>query len=108
MGLDEAYLELTGLERYRAAARSVKDAVRAETGLVCSIGIGPSKLVAKVASDADKPDGFLALTAADARERFGIGLARTRARDRPEDGRAARAPGRERRCRHSAPPRTAG
>ena len=32
------------------------------TGLACSIGIGPNKLVAKVASDADKPDGFLMLT----------------------------------------------
>jgi DNA polymerase IV len=71
VGLDEAYLDLTGLDRYRAAARSVKEAVRAETGLVCSIGIGPSKLVAKVASDAEKPDGFVELTAAAARERFG-------------------------------------
>ena len=48
----------------------MKAAVIAETGLRCSVGIGPSKLVAKVASDADKPDGFLELTAAEARERF--------------------------------------
>jgi len=71
VGLDEAYLDLTGLERPNAAARRIKSAVRAATGLACSIGIGPNKLVAKVASDADKPDGFLALTAAQARERFG-------------------------------------
>jgi len=70
VGLDEAYLDLTGIERPNAAARRVKAAVRAATGLGCSIGIGPSKLVAKVASDADKPDGFLALTAAEAGERF--------------------------------------
>ena len=70
VGLDEAYLDLTGIERPKAAARQVKTAVTAATGLGCSIGIGPSKLVAKVASDADKPDGFLALTAAEARERF--------------------------------------
>ncbi len=70
MGLDEAYLELTGIERWRAAARRLKGAVVEETGLVCSIGIGPSKLVAKVASDADKPNGFLALTRAEACARF--------------------------------------
>jgi DNA polymerase IV len=52
VGLDEAYLDLTGIERPRAAARRVKAAVRERTGLACSIGIGPSKLVAKVASDA--------------------------------------------------------
>jgi DNA polymerase IV len=70
VGLDEAYLDLTGFERYRAAARRVKEAVRSETGLTCSVGIGPSKLVAKVASDAEKPDGFVELTAAEARARF--------------------------------------
>lgn len=70
MGLDEAYLDLTGIERWRAAARRLKSAVRDETGLVCSIGVGPNKLVAKVASDADKPDGFLALTRAEACARF--------------------------------------
>ncbi len=70
VGLDEAYLELTGLDRPRAAARRLKVAVVGETGLVCSVGIGPSKLVAKVASDADKPDGFLVLTRQEACERF--------------------------------------
>ncbi len=70
VGLDEAYLELTGLDRPRAAARRLKAAVLAKTGLVCSIGIGPSKLVAKVASDADKPDGFLVLSREEACERF--------------------------------------
>ena len=70
VGLDEAYLDLTGLDRHRAAARRVKSAVNDATGLVCSIGIGPNKLVAKVASDADKPDGFVELTQAEARERF--------------------------------------
>jgi len=70
MGLDEAYLDLSGLERPRAAALRLKQAVRQRTGLCCSIGMGPSKLVAKVASDADKPDGFLVLTREQARERF--------------------------------------
>lgn len=70
VGLDEAYLDMTGIARPKAAARRIKAAVRDATGLACSIGIGPNKLVAKVASDADKPDGFLCLTAAEARERF--------------------------------------
>ena len=70
VGLDEAYLDLTGLERPKAAARRVRAAVRERTGLNCSIGIGPSKLVAKVASDAEKPDGFVVLTREQACERF--------------------------------------
>ena len=70
VGLDEAYLDLTGLDRHRSAARRVKEAVKAETGLTCSVGVGPNKLVAKVASDAEKPDGFLELTAEGARIRF--------------------------------------
>jgi DNA polymerase-4 len=70
VGLDEAYLDLSGYERHRAAARSVKAAVIDATGLRCSIGIGPSKLVAKVASDADKPDGFLELSQEQACLRF--------------------------------------
>ena len=70
VGLDEAYLDLSALDRPRAAAQRVKAAVRDDTGLGCSIGIGPSKLVAKVASDAEKPDGFVVLTRAQARERF--------------------------------------
>jgi DNA polymerase-4 len=71
VGLDEAYLDLTGLDRYRSAARRVKEAVRSETGLTCSVGLGPNKLVAKVASDAEKPNGFVDLSAEAARERFG-------------------------------------
>src|SRR5881409_2612998 len=67
VGLDEAYLDLTGLDRPKAAARRVKAAVRERTGLGCSIGIAPSKLVAKVASDAEKPDGFVVLSRSEAR-----------------------------------------
>jgi DNA polymerase IV len=70
VGLDEAYLDLTGIERPRAAARRVKAAVAERTGLTCSIGIGPSKLVAKMASDAEKPDGFVVLSQEDAQRRF--------------------------------------
>jgi DNA polymerase-4 len=68
--LDEAYLDLTDLERPTPAARRIKAAVQDLTGLSCSIGVGPSKLVAKVASDAEKPDGFVVLSAEEARIRF--------------------------------------
>jgi DNA polymerase-4 len=71
VGLDEAYLDLTGIERPKAAARRVKAAVLERTGLCCSLGIGPNKLVAKMASDADKPDGFVVLSRELALERFG-------------------------------------
>jgi DNA polymerase IV len=71
VGLDEAYVDLSGLERPKAAARRLKAAVRERTGLVCSMGLGPSKLVAKVASDAEKPDGFVVLTREQACKRFG-------------------------------------
>lgn len=71
VGLDEAYMDLSEFERPRAAGRRIKAAVTDRTGLACSIGIGPNKLVAKVASDADKPNGFLMLSAEEARARFG-------------------------------------
>ena len=70
VGLDEAYLDLTDLERPKVAARRLKTAVRERTGLNASIGIGPNKLVAKVASDADKPNGFVVLSREQACERF--------------------------------------
>lgn len=70
VGLDEAYLDLAGLYSPRTAMRRVISEIRAQTGLTCSVGIGPNKLVAKVASDAEKPAGFLALTREQACARF--------------------------------------
>ncbi len=70
VGLDEAYMELTGLPAPHASMRRVCEEIEATTGLGCSIGIGPSKLVAKVASDAEKPRGFVVLSRAQACERF--------------------------------------
>jgi DNA polymerase-4 len=70
VGLDEAYLELTGLPAPHATMRMVRADIERSTGLSCSIGIGPSKLVAKVASDAEKPRGFVVLTREQACERF--------------------------------------
>jgi DNA polymerase-4 len=60
--LDEAYLDLTGLLSPRAEMRRLVAAIERATGLHASVGIGPNKLVAKVASDLDKPRGFVVLT----------------------------------------------
>jgi DNA polymerase IV len=70
VGLDEAYLDLSGLPAPHAAMRRLVHEVSGQTGLHCSIGIGPNKLVAKVASDAEKPRGFVVLTREQACERF--------------------------------------
>lgn len=63
LSLDEAFLDLTGTERLlgppRAAGEALRRAVREEVGLAVSVGIGPSRTIAKLASDAAKPDGLL-------------------------------------------------
>jgi DNA polymerase-4 len=69
-GIDEAYLDFTDLigdagdpwERAREIALSIKLAVREATSLGCSIGVTPNKLLSKIASDLDKPDGLTLLT----------------------------------------------
>jgi DNA polymerase-4 len=62
VGLDEAYLDLGDSDFPKSECRRVKHRIREETGLVCSIGLAPNKLLAKIASDLDKPDGFCVLT----------------------------------------------
>ena len=69
-GVDEGYLDLSDDPAPMAALRRLVEEVRAATGLSASIGIGPNKLVAKVASDAEKPRGFVALSREMACERF--------------------------------------
>ncbi|HEX4956112.1 MAG TPA: DNA polymerase IV [Thermoanaerobaculia bacterium] len=62
VALDEAYLDVTErLEPWGSAtaiAREIRRRVRQERGLTVSIGVGPNRLVAKIASDFDKPDGL--------------------------------------------------
>ncbi|HUH79899.1 MAG TPA: DNA polymerase IV [Solirubrobacteraceae bacterium] len=70
VGLDEAYLDVEGLFSPRAAMRRLVAEIKASTRLTCSVGIGPNKLVAKVASDAEKPAGMVALTREQACQRF--------------------------------------
>jgi len=85
-GIDEIYIDLTqvGLgdgvrtadetvaavaDRARCVGRAIKDAVRTATGLSCSIGISPNKLLSKIASELDKPDGLTVLNAGDVAQR---------------------------------------
>jgi DNA polymerase-4 len=67
--VDEAFLDVTGSRRLfgppQAIARRIQQMVYAEHGLTCSIGIGPNKLLAKLASDINKPAGIGELRAAD-------------------------------------------
>jgi DNA polymerase-4 len=83
-GIDEIYIDLTGVappeerdlarepaagddpwQRARTVAHAIKRAVRAATGLTCSIAVAPNKLLAKIASELDKPDGLTLLRSAD-------------------------------------------
>ncbi len=70
VGLDEAYLDLSGLFSPRTAMRRLVSDIAAAVGITCSVGIGPNKLVAKVASDAEKPAGFVVLSREQACARF--------------------------------------
>jgi DNA polymerase-4 len=86
-GIDEIYIDLTDVdspgaettvrepesdawERVTGIALSIKDAVRAATGLSCSIGVAPNKLLAKIASELDKPDGLTLVRAVDIEDRI--------------------------------------
>lgn len=61
-GIDEIYIDLTQHpEESQALARRIKQAVADATGLTCSICIAPNKLLAKIGSDLDKPDGLTLL-----------------------------------------------
>ena len=70
IGLDEAYLDLSTMPAPRAEMRRLALDIERGTALGASIGIGPNKLVAKVASDAEKPRGFVVLSREQACERF--------------------------------------
>ncbi len=90
-GIDEIYIDLTGVappedstraashdaasaedpwQRARRVAKAIKRAVRAATGLSCSIAVASNKLLAKIASELDKPDGLTMLADADVATRI--------------------------------------
>jgi DNA polymerase-4 len=77
-GIDEIYIDLTDLveasatdgspdpwARARIVATDIQRAVREATGLSCSIGITPNKLLSKIASELDKPGGLTVITEVD-------------------------------------------
>jgi len=63
LSVDEAFLDVTESERLfgdsASIGRRIKEDIRAELGLVASVGVAPNKFLAKIASDLDKPDGFV-------------------------------------------------
>ncbi|HTP99731.1 MAG TPA: DNA polymerase IV [Casimicrobiaceae bacterium] len=88
-GIDEIYVDLTDVDppeaeerhgadesevdawwRARDVAKALKAAVRESTGLTCSIAVAPNKLLAKIASELDKPDGLTILRPEDVAARI--------------------------------------
>jgi DNA polymerase-4 len=70
-GIDEIYIDLTGLsDDIPALARRLRNAVFDATGLHCSIGIAPNKLLAKICSDLEKPKGLTIIDEADIQTRI--------------------------------------
>jgi len=66
LSLDEAFLDVTASLALKGnavtIARGIKDRIRATTQLAASVGVAPNKLVAKIASDLEKPDGLTVIT----------------------------------------------
>jgi len=72
--IDEAFVDLSGTEQLFgnsvAVAKSIKRRIKEEVGILCSVGVGPNKLVAKMAADLQKPDGLTVITKADVSKRL--------------------------------------
>lgn len=72
LSIDEAFLDVTGSKRLFGSpvdiAKKIKRLVRQETGLTVSAGLAPTKFVAKIASDMDKPDGLTIVPEARVRD----------------------------------------
>jgi DNA polymerase-4 len=71
MSIDEAYADLTGREKPLRVLRELVAEVKEKTGIQISVGVGPSRLVAKCCSDLGKPAGFVAMGRDEACIRFG-------------------------------------
>ena len=66
ISLDEAFLDVTGSIRLFGSAEQIghdiKNQIKEQLGLIASVGTAPNKFLAKLASDLDKPDGFVIVT----------------------------------------------
>lgn len=70
-GIDECFLDISHVEGSPVSlAQEIKRRIKEATGLSCSIGIAPNKLLAKIASDMNKPDGLTVITAKDIKDRI--------------------------------------
>lgn len=74
-GIDEVYIDFTEVpggqrEGGRVLARLIQKSIHAETGLTCSIGVAPNKLIAKMASEFEKPNGISIVYEADVQARI--------------------------------------
>jgi DNA polymerase IV len=66
VGIDEAFLDISPIDKpSEVIAGEIKARIKEETGLSCSIGIAPNKLLAKISSDLQKPDGLTMIMEAD-------------------------------------------
>ncbi len=72
LSLDEAFLDATGSESLFGSAanigRQIKQRIHSELRLIASVGVAPNKFVAKIASDLNKPDGFLVVQPGEVQE----------------------------------------
>ncbi|AKB47352.1 DNA polymerase IV [Methanosarcina sp. Kolksee] len=72
VSVDEAYLipgsEITSFEEAALYALRIKDEVQKQEGITCSVGVGPNKLIAKIASGFQKPDGLTVVRPEDVRK----------------------------------------
>jgi DNA polymerase-4 len=70
-GIDEIYIDFSNQSgETRALALSIKQAVQTSTGLSCSICVAPNKLLAKIGSELEKPNGLTILSHEDIKERI--------------------------------------
>jgi DNA polymerase-4 len=70
-GIDECFLDISHVESSPVSfAQEIKRRIKDATGLSCSIGIAPNKLLAKIASDMNKPDGLTVITVKDIEDRI--------------------------------------
>ncbi len=70
VGLDEAYIDLTGIFAPKATMRRIAAEIREDTSLTCSIGISENRLLAKITSELGKPAGLVVLSREQALGRF--------------------------------------